>query len=94
MTTVLANARIFSAQLNAELTGPTCLVIEDSKIAYIGSDEHEICQKALNEGAERVDLQGKIVSPGFIDGYDDWLVSLQRKLIPSDICTYYSSALP
>ncbi|RHZ58823.1 hypothetical protein CDV55_106458 [Aspergillus turcosus] len=47
-----------------------CMVIEDDKIAYIGSEtDSPVAQAKQAPGVEIVDLQRRTVIPGFIDGH-------------------------
>ncbi|KAF5686674.1 hypothetical protein FDENT_5677 [Fusarium denticulatum] len=46
-----------------------CMIIEGSKIAYIGSEDDKIVQDAKSQGAEILDLDNRVVLPGFIDSH-------------------------
>ena len=64
--TVLTNGRF----LNRDHTShQECVITQDSKITYIGSENDEVVQKAKSNGAEVVDLNNKVVLPGFIDSH-------------------------
>ncbi|PLB55765.1 putative metal-dependent hydrolase [Aspergillus steynii IBT 23096] len=63
MKTLYKNGTIVSGSSAEDFS--TCMLVEDDRIAYTGNDVH------LHEGSadEVVDLQGKRVLPGFIDGH-------------------------
>ena len=43
------------------------VAIEDKKIAFVGSNEETL--KLADDNTEKIDLQGKMMMPGFIDGH-------------------------
>ncbi|KAF4419193.1 amidohydrolase ytcJ [Fusarium acutatum] len=46
-----------------------CMIVEGSKIAYIGSADDKTVQDAKSQGAEILDLDNRVVLPGFIDSH-------------------------
>ncbi|KAI9338359.1 amidohydrolase family-domain-containing protein [Zopfochytrium polystomum] len=46
-----------------------CMITTDSKIAFVGPTDHPAVAGALAAGASTVDLGGRIVLPGFVDGH-------------------------
>jgi predicted amidohydrolase YtcJ len=63
---ILTNGR-FPGQ--AEEHTHDCMVVQGSKIAYVGSENHNAVQKAKSQGAQVVDLKNRVVLPGFIDSH-------------------------
>ena len=58
MKTLLKNGTIFDGSMNAPFVGD--VLIEDDKIISVG--------KSVEEADEIIDMTGKYVCPGFIDG--------------------------
>ncbi|CVK87719.1 related to exoenzymes regulatory protein aepA precursor [Fusarium mangiferae] len=46
-----------------------CMIVEGSKIAYIGSEDDKTVQDAKSRGVEILDLDNRVVLPGFIDSH-------------------------
>ncbi|KAF5653289.1 hypothetical protein F25303_2461 [Fusarium sp. NRRL 25303] len=46
-----------------------CMIVEGSKIAYVGSEDDKTIQDAKSRGAEILDLDNRVVLPGFIDSH-------------------------
>ncbi|KAF5632708.1 amidohydrolase ytcJ [Fusarium sp. NRRL 52700] len=46
-----------------------CMIVRGSKIAYIGSEDDKTVQDAKSQGAEVIDLDNRVVLPGFIDSH-------------------------
>jgi predicted amidohydrolase YtcJ len=44
-------------------------VISGDNITHVGCEADEAVRTAKEEGAEVIDLQGRVVLPGFIDGH-------------------------
>ncbi|RDW83708.1 amidohydrolase [Aspergillus mulundensis] len=66
MTTVFKNARIFSPTSAPGSDGfVSCMVIKGSRIVQVGSTE----DVNITRDATIIDLQGRIVMPGFIDAH-------------------------
>lgn len=64
MTTVFKNGHIYT--MNREMPYVSALVVQDEKIAYVGTDEGAA---AYESGAKVVDLSGKMMIPGMIDAH-------------------------
>jgi len=62
---VLLNGKFFTA--NEKMPWAEAVVLHDNKIAYVGTNE-EAKKFANNEGVVE-DLDGKLVTPGLIDGH-------------------------
>lgn len=64
MTTQLyTNARIFTADTRR---WAEALVVQDERILYVGDT---VTAERLAPGADRIDLEGRLVLPGFVDGH-------------------------
>ncbi|RGP79431.1 hypothetical protein FLONG3_2486 [Fusarium longipes] len=46
-----------------------CMITQDSKIIYIGPEDHQTVQNAKSQGAEVLNLNDRVVLPGFIDSH-------------------------
>lgn len=68
MTTILSNAKVFTAQTGARLSDGGCVIIKDSKIIFVGQKDDNMVRQALENRAVEHDLKGKTLAPGFIDG--------------------------
>ncbi|RBQ69378.1 hypothetical protein FVER14953_04410 [Fusarium verticillioides] len=64
-STILTNGRF----IGDDDSYRECMIVEGSKIAYIGSADDEIVQDAKSQGAEILDLDNRVVLPGFIDSH-------------------------
>ncbi|KAJ4377463.1 hypothetical protein N0V83_000288 [Neocucurbitaria cava] len=73
--TLFTNGHFFrGAGLKSETDFHSALVVQDGRIAFIGSsDAHEV-QSYQDNGAQVEDLGGKHVLPGFIDGHMHFLL--------------------
>ncbi|KAL4914114.1 amidohydrolase 3 [Aspergillus aurantiobrunneus] len=66
MTTVFKNARVYStAHSTARDDFVSCMVIQKDRITHVGSFDEAV----IPEDAAVIDLQGRIVMPGFVDGH-------------------------
>lgn len=63
---ILKNGRIYTVDDTREWA--QAIVVSGDKIVYVGDDAG--AQAYENDGAQVVDLQGKMVTPGFIDGHN------------------------
>lgn len=63
-TRVLVNGKFFTANKNNPWA--EAVVIKDNKFAYVGNNEEAL---KLKDGADVEDLNGKLVTPGLIDGH-------------------------
>ncbi|KFG84357.1 amidohydrolase family protein [Metarhizium anisopliae] len=73
MVKVLRNGRFLhpSGHNPKEAVFANCLVLDESsgKILYVGSDDGGEVQSAMSSGAEMLDMQNRLVVPGFIDSH-------------------------
>jgi len=70
-TRVFINGRIFaSTDAQKETTDfVDCMVLEGDKISHVGRKTDESVQEIIQSGVEVVDLQNRIIIPGFIDAH-------------------------
>ncbi|KAH8892537.1 amidohydrolase family protein [Thozetella sp. PMI_491] len=73
MPTVLRNGRFYLSE-STTATGATfadCLIVDGvyGTITHVGSVEDAAVQQATQAGAEILDVKGRVVLPGFIDGH-------------------------
>lgn len=68
---VFINARVFAAKDGQKESTDfaECMVIRGDKISHVGSRNDEAVEQAIQNGAEVVDLDGRVVIPGFIDAH-------------------------
>ncbi|TXC08757.1 hypothetical protein FocTR4_00002463 [Fusarium oxysporum f. sp. cubense] len=64
-STILTNGRF----VGDDDSHRECMIIEGSQIAYIGSENDKAVQDAKSQGAEILDLENRVVLPGFIDSH-------------------------
>jgi predicted amidohydrolase YtcJ len=69
MRQVYKNGRIFSGATDSSLSH-TCLVVNDGLVEYTGSEEDSFVQTAISQRCEVRDVGGRLLAPGFIDGYE------------------------
>jgi predicted amidohydrolase YtcJ len=70
-TRVFVNGRIF-ASMNAQKETADfddCMVLESDKISHVGSKSDELVQEIIQSGVQVVDLQNRVIIPGFIDAH-------------------------
>ena len=60
--------------INDNMPQAEALAVEDGKIVAVGSRDEIVSQ---NPGAEIVDLQGRTLVPGFVDGHSHFMNALQ-----------------
>ncbi|KAM0226865.1 hypothetical protein ACHAPO_012019 [Fusarium lateritium] len=63
---VFTNGRFLS---NTHGSHQECMITQDSNIAYIGPENDPAVQKAKSNGAEILNLDNRVVLPGFIDSH-------------------------
>jgi predicted amidohydrolase YtcJ len=70
MKTVYHNGVIVTGDRQQDMsTPPTCLVVENDLVAYVGNvDDAFIAETLEDSEIQKVNLQGRIILPGFIDG--------------------------
>jgi predicted amidohydrolase YtcJ len=86
---LFANGRVFTTSDARDETVKfaNSLLIEGEKISHVGSEHDEIVQEAIRQGAEVVDLQNRIVIPGFIDAHTHLLFfGLSRRKLDLTYC--------
>ncbi|KAF9894358.1 hypothetical protein FE257_007861 [Aspergillus nanangensis] len=79
---VFINGRIFAPSDGDEPNFKDAMLIVRDKIEHVGSQDDEPIRQELLSKAQTIDLQGKVVAPGFIDSHMhilDFALS-QRKL--------------
>ncbi|KAF5614596.1 amidohydrolase ytcJ, partial [Fusarium tjaetaba] len=64
-STILTNGRF----MGDDDSHRECMIVEGSKIAYIGSADDKTVQDAKSQGAKILDLHNRVVLPGFIDSH-------------------------
>ncbi|KAJ9426123.1 amidohydrolase family-domain-containing protein [Fusarium oxysporum] len=64
-STILTNGRF----VGDDDSHRECMIVEGSQIAYIGSENDRAVQDAKSQGAEILDLDNRVVLPGFIDSH-------------------------
>ncbi|KZL83907.1 amidohydrolase family protein [Colletotrichum incanum] len=70
MKKVFTNARILADQIERNYPTGTCLVVEDTKISYIGDETDGIITALLEKNeTQQIDLKGRVVIPSFIDAH-------------------------
>ena len=67
MTTVLTNAIIFTANDNAPFANT--VAFDGEKIVYVGKSELNELRKRFTDDTKIIDLNGKMIVPGFIDSH-------------------------
>ena len=65
-TIVLKNGAVYT--MNDDLDVVSAIAIKDNKIVYVGDDAG--AEAFVGEGTQVVDLEGKMVTPGFMNGHD------------------------
>lgn len=70
MKTVYHNGVIVTGNRQQDIsTAPTCLVVENDLVVYVGNDDNLFIVKTMeNTKTKKVNLEGRIILPGFIDG--------------------------
>ncbi|KAJ4988768.1 Ytcj-like amidohydrolase [Stagonosporopsis vannaccii] len=68
---VFVNGRVFASKNGHRVTTDfaECMVVKGDKISHVGSKSDEAVQQAIRNGTEVVDLDGRVVIPGFIDAH-------------------------
>lgn len=69
MKVLYHNGFVVTGRREQDLTKPcTCLVVEDDVIAHVGYGEDPLIRDLEKDSVNQVDLEGRTVLPGFIDG--------------------------
>lgn len=70
-TRVFVNGRIFasSSALRQTTDFLDCIVLEGDKISHVGSASDQPVQKIIRSGVEVIDLNDRVIIPGFIDAH-------------------------
>jgi predicted amidohydrolase YtcJ len=68
---IFVNARIFAdSDAQQETTDfANCLVIGGNKILHTGSENDDFVRQSINRGGDIIDLENRVVIPGFIDAH-------------------------
>jgi predicted amidohydrolase YtcJ len=70
MTTIFKNGRILAgAEDEWDANAHLCLTVTGDLIQYIGPNDHQVLSSAGEQPTHTVDLRGRMVVPGFIDGH-------------------------
>ncbi|KAK6369434.1 hypothetical protein LTS17_009777 [Exophiala oligosperma] len=72
-TTILKNARIFTSSQGCEELHRGYILMSQGVIQKIGSGEDDALTQARAQGASEIDLNDKIITPGFIDSHVHFL---------------------
>lgn len=84
MTTVFRNGSFFVGTKEAERDHhpfADCVIVSDSVIEYVGDERGPVVEKAIKNAALVLDMQSRVMVPGFIDGHLHFLLfglSLQK----------------
>ncbi|KAJ5150632.1 amidohydrolase 3 [Penicillium coprophilum] len=74
-TIVFQNGRVFSpSQASNETEFLEGFIVSGEIITHVGYESDDVMQTAKREGAEVIDLQNRVVVPGFIDGHTHFLL--------------------
>ncbi|KAF4440753.1 hypothetical protein F53441_12204 [Fusarium austroafricanum] len=65
---IFTNGR-FLGHSSTEDSHHECIITKGSKITFVGSENHKTVQQAKAEGAQVLDLNNRVVLPGFIDSH-------------------------
>ncbi|KAM0377377.1 hypothetical protein ACHAO7_000099 [Fusarium culmorum] len=68
----MASSKIFTNGrfiTNTQTSHKECMITQDSKIVYIGPENDPAVEKAKSGGAEILNLDNRVVLPGFIDSH-------------------------
>lgn len=77
MTTVYRNGRFFVGGAKGQIPDHPfshCMVVTDDLIEHIGDESDVAVTMAIENGASVSDMQGRVVTPGFIDGHMHFLL--------------------
>jgi predicted amidohydrolase YtcJ len=87
---VFTNGRIFttSDRESEAAEFANCMVIDGANIAYVGHEQNEFVQQVIQDGAKVVNLEDRVVVPGFIDSHTHLLsFGLSLKKLDLEACT-------
>ncbi|KAF3008855.1 hypothetical protein E8E13_010956 [Curvularia kusanoi] len=93
-TRVFINGRIFEASdaQKANTGFAECMILEGDKISYVGSRSDKSVQDLIETGVEVVDLESRVVIPGFIDAHTHLLFfGLSQRKLDLTNCTSLES---
>lgn len=70
MATIFKNGRILAGAENEwDANAHLCLIVSDDLIQYVGPNDHQVLSGTGEKPTHTVDLSGRMVVPGFIDGH-------------------------
>lgn len=69
MKTIFRDARIFTGLGHDLEAHADCLLIDDDLIEHVGKIDDAVVSEARQSGAHEVNVGGRLISPGFIDGH-------------------------
>ena len=73
---VFTNAKVYSINLDGQVTHAEAVAVADGKILYVGGDEG--VQKYIGKDTEVTDCQGNTLMPAFNDGHMHFTISVRR----------------
>jgi predicted amidohydrolase YtcJ len=88
-TQVFTNGRIYttSDKGNGATEFVDCIVIDGANISHVGREQDESVQQAIQDGAKVVNLEDRVVVPGFIDAHTHLLFfGLSLKKLDLEAC--------
>lgn len=70
MKTIYHNGVIITGNRQQDMsTPPTCLVVENDLVAYVGNADDPFVANTMEDAeTQKINLEGRIILPGFIDG--------------------------
>jgi len=70
MATIFKNGRILAgAEDEWDANAHLCLIVSDDLIQYVGPNDHQVLSDIGEKPTHTIDLSGRMVVPGFIDGH-------------------------
>lgn len=91
---VFVNGRVFAVNdgQKAATDFADCMILEGDKISHVGSKNDQEVQDLIESGTEVIDLEGRVVIPGFIDAHTHLLFfGLSQRKLDLTNCTSLES---